>query len=111
MSQKVCDNPICNSNQDCFCDTLGVHLVKDGADNPSFWKQKEPGIQREIEFEGSKVLVDCQQEIKPGDLYLAERNTGLKLLTCAEVKNGCIFNKEGEYPYDLYECKKVISFV
>jgi len=49
--------------------------------------------------------------IQPGDLYLAERNTGPKLLTCIKV------NKEGgwivptglDYCYDIPECVKIIA--
>ena len=49
------------------------------------------------------------EEIKPGDLYLAERHTGSKLLTCRVVnkENGWVGAVEKSYPYDINECFKV----
>ncbi len=49
------------------------------------------------------------EEIKPGDLYLAERHTGPKLLTCRVVdkEHGWIGAVEKAYPYDIHECFKV----
>lgn len=46
-------------------------------------------------------------DIKPGDSYIAMRNTGLRLLTCKEVRSGFVVPTEPEYPYDLWECVKV----
>jgi hypothetical protein len=62
-----------------------------------------------VDLGGILVKMD-DGEIKPGDLYVAERNTGPKLLTCREV------NVEGgwiepttfpDYSYDTNECVKV----
>ena len=47
------------------------------------------------------------EEIKPGDLYLAERNTGPQLLTCREVKDNYIIPVEMAYCYDVWECMRI----
>lgn len=48
------------------------------------------------------------EPIKPGDLYLAGRNTGVKLLTCKRVDPRCwIEATTMDYSYDTWECKKV----
>jgi len=61
-----------------------------------------------VELWGLRFVKD-QGEIGKGDLYIAERNTGPQLLTCAYVnhENGYVVPSEGEYPYDLSECVKV----
>ena len=47
-------------------------------------------------------------EIEPGDLYIAERNAGPDLLTCARVHpDGIVFPTTVAYPYDLGECVRV----
>lgn len=48
-------------------------------------------------------------EIEPGDTYLAERNVGVKLLTCKENnrKDGWIVPVEPAYPYDTHECVRI----
>jgi hypothetical protein len=50
-----------------------------------------------------------QGEIQPGDLYVAERNTGPQLLTAREVNRefNCIYPTEPAYAYDIWECVKV----
>lgn len=52
-----------------------------------------------------------EEEIKAGDTYLAERNTGPKLLTCDYVNkdDNWISPKEMEYCYDTWECIKVVK--
>jgi hypothetical protein len=67
----------------------------------------------EVEIEGLKLKL-CKDEIKPGDMYVAERNSGPKLLECEKVveDQGYIvpkMNADGkvEYPYDIWECRKV----
>lgn len=45
--------------------------------------------------------------IRSGDLYLAMRNTGVKLLTCFSVGDGFIIPEEKAYLYDFEECVKV----
>ena len=49
------------------------------------------------------------EPIAPGDLYLAKKNTGWKLLTCKSFhKAGFIVPEEsGQYCYDLCDCHKV----
>jgi len=64
-----------------------------------------------IEFEGM-LLILSNDEIKMGDTYVTERNTGPKLLTCRSVNKeyGFIVPAEDAYPYDIGECRKVIEF-
>lgn len=47
--------------------------------------------------------------INPGDFYIAERNTGPKLLECSEVNQEgfCIFPTSIDYAFDIDECVKV----
>jgi len=62
-----------------------------------------------IDIEGIKLKMD-DGDIKPGDLYVAERNSGPKLLTAKKVdlQVGCIFPTTWDaYAFDLYECVKV----
>jgi hypothetical protein len=62
-------------------------------------------------------LCDPQSEIRPGDTYLARRNTGWQLLTAAKVvavgpdhTRGYIVPVEpNAYCYDTWECLKVVS--
>jgi hypothetical protein len=64
-----------------------------------------------LELDGLKLIKD-QGEIKPGDLYIAERNTGPKLLIAKKIMGiglgGWIQPTElNAYSYDLHECVKV----
>lgn len=90
----------------------------------------------EIELENAKIV--CMDEtvyntgIKPGELYMAKRNTGWKLLTCRDVSYGAnrcgngnekffcehhpenghidvVFPQENAYPFDSWECFKVLD--
>lgn len=58
-------------------------------------------------------LVPLDRPIRRGDLYIAQRNTGPHLLTCADVKDGYVIPRElqaeGAYCYDLNECVAVQS--
>ena len=45
--------------------------------------------------------------IRPGDLYLAKRNTGPHLLECKALGEGCVFPTGYEYAFDFSECVKV----
>jgi len=48
-------------------------------------------------------------DIEPGDTYLAERNSGVKLLTCKEhnrAKNW-IVPVEDAYLFDTWECVRI----
>lgn len=58
-------------------------------------------------------FISSSDSIQPGDTYLAERNTGPKLLTCLKVmKNdfgepSYIVPKEVAYCFDVWECVKI----
>lgn len=46
--------------------------------------------------------------IEPGDTYLAEKNTGPKLLTAKGIHpRGYIIPEEFAYPYDTCDCVRV----
>lgn len=76
-----------------------------------------------VDLGGIKFKMDVdengkEREIRKGDLYIAERNTGPKLLTAAEViKPGEGPNGYGNwimptctaYSYDIPECVKVVE--
>jgi hypothetical protein len=49
------------------------------------------------------------EDIQPGDTYIAERNEGLKLLTCKHnnVKDYWIEPVENAYSYDTGECFRI----
>lgn len=61
-----------------------------------------------VEIEGIRFRKD-EGPIKPGDLYIAERNTGPKLLTCERVNDegGWIQPTTTDYSFDIHECVKV----
>lgn len=48
-------------------------------------------------------------KIEAGDLYVAEKNTGPKLLIAARVNviDGWIHPISNDYSYDIYECVRV----
>lgn len=58
-------------------------------------------------------FIPTDEPIQPGDTYLAERNTGPKLLTCLSVVNNnfgepsYIVPKEFAYCYNAWHCVKV----
>lgn len=58
---------------------------------------------------GGILLKMDEGEIRPGDLYIGERNTGPQLLTAQKVdlELGCIHATTPDYSYDLHECVKV----
>jgi hypothetical protein len=49
--------------------------------------------------------------VQDGDLYLASRNTGIKLLTARKVDhgNGWVVPVEPAYVYDIHECQAVVE--
>jgi hypothetical protein len=59
-----------------------------------------------VEVDGFKVRKDAG-EIKPGDFYIGERNTGPHLLIAKEIMHGAVFSECRAYPYDLHECVRV----
>lgn len=71
-----------------------------------------------IELEGLRFMMarDAngeEAEIQPGDLYIAERNTGPQLLIAKQIvrpEDGSlayVIAAEVAYPYDLRECVKI----
>lgn len=63
-----------------------------------------------VDLEGLKLIIDGDgYGIGHGDIYVAERNSGPKLLTCErhDHTNGWIVPRENDYPYDTWECVKV----
>lgn len=66
-------------------------------------------IMRAIEIRAEELgLVQSSRPIAPGDKYLAERNTGPKVLTCKEVKDGYVVPVEQAYCFDLWECVVIL---
>lgn len=56
------------------------------------------------------LYILSDEEIKEGDWYIGERNTGPQLLQCKEIKEGMVIPTESsKYPYNIGECKKVIA--
>lgn len=51
-------------------------------------------------------------EQSPGTLYVAFGNTGVKLLTVLkdDVENGWVVPREMAYPFNRYQCFKVLAF-
>lgn len=62
-----------------------------------------------IPFEGVDLEVSSGLYIEHGDVYLAKRNTGWKILTCKshDREKGFIIPEESEYPYNTYECYRI----
>ncbi len=55
-------------------------------------------------------LIYSEEPIKPGDTYLAERNTGPHLLTCKFVDpRHWIEAVEDAYPYNTWDCIKIVD--
>lgn len=62
-----------------------------------------------IDFHGILLKMD-NWPIGPGDIYIAERNNGPKLLTAkiVDYAAGCIHPTTfGDYAFDIFECVKV----
>lgn len=61
-----------------------------------------------VDLEGIRVRMD-RGELGPGDLYVAERNTGPKLLTVRKIDpRGWIEARDSDaYSYNWGECVKV----
>jgi len=60
------------------------------------------------EVEGVKFLCSTNEEINSGDIYIAEKNTGPKLLTCKKRELTFIVPVENAYCFDICDCMKVI---
>ena len=63
---------------------------------------------KSVEVEGLTVCM-VEGDIKPGDIYVGERNVGPRLLTALSVNSegGWINPREQAYNYDVSECVKV----
>ena len=62
-------------------------------------------IIEEARLLGFSVFPD--EEIKPGDFYVAKRNTAIELFEAKFIGYSLIFSKEMDYPFNLDECVKV----
>lgn len=58
------------------------------------------------------LKVSDEGRLEPGDLYVAERNQGPKLLTVQMVNwdHGFVIPTTNDYLYDIHECVKVKEF-
>lgn len=59
---------------------------------------------------GGICLVMDEGEIQPGDIYVAERNTGPHLLTAKEInreRGWIVPTTTNDYSFDIGECVKV----
>ena len=63
---------------------------------------------RVVSLDGVLVKID-NGPIQPGDLYVAERNTGPKLLTALRINHelNCVVPTTQDYSFDTCECVKV----
>ena len=89
--------------------TTGTGCMRNVSTSPREYKTVRALRQGEIvDVGGIQVKMD-EGDIKPGDMYVAERNSGPKFLTALEVDNelGCIFPASNDYPFDIGECVKV----
>ena len=60
-----------------------------------------------VNFDGIKMV---SGEIEPGDLYVAERNTGPKLLTAEKIRKDKGYIVPVDFPaysFDICECVKI----
>lgn len=77
------------------------------------WLAYRPGIRAALEtgeIEGMRFRVLGKgADLEPGDTYIAERNSGMKLLTCRDNdhENGWVFPTERAYAFNVGECVKV----
>ena len=96
------------SNHQQTCDRCGVTILH--SMGRRIWFCNDCKDKSEICFEGILVKIDTGSTIKPGDIYLAKRNTGWKLLTCKEnnLDKFFVVPEENAYWYDLDECFKVV---
>lgn len=66
-----------------------------------------------IERKAKELGLICkwEEKITPGDMYLAERNTGVILLECKTVdeSGSFIIPTTNDYCFDVWECVKVVE--
>lgn len=100
--------------QQCTCDCCGAKsdFVTHQYNRIWFCPSEQCQSHPYITIDGMKINLMFYAPIKPGDMYVAKRNTGWKLLTCKEVDNvnGFIVPVEpNAYYFDTHECIKVID--
>ena len=76
--------------------------------DPSTGRVCKADLRRAADALGLQIL---DRAIQVGDLYLAGRNTGVKLLTCREVEvaQRFIVPTTIDYCYDTWECVPVVE--
>jgi hypothetical protein len=69
-----------------------------------------------VDLEGLRFRMDVddhgvERPVQAGDLYIAERNTGPKLLTADRINEElhCVHPTTLDYPFDTIECVKVVE--
>lgn len=62
-----------------------------------------------VDAEAQGFALAWGEPIRPGDTYLAKRNTGWKLLTCRDLGEACVYPVEMRYAFDFNECVKVVA--
>lgn len=67
---------------------------------------REGGV---VKIDDVSFVIDGDGEISIGDVYIAERNTGPKLLTAKEIdpRMWIVPQESSAYFYDVWECVKV----
>ena len=64
-----------------------------------------------VTVDGTDYIMLGDGEVKAGDTYIAERNTGPVLLQAEAIRDGWIRPTTMEYSYDVGECVKVIRAI
>lgn len=57
--------------------------------------------------EENGLIIYWDAPIRPGDIYIAKRNTGWNIYTARSLGDAFIISMEFGYPYDFNECVKV----
>lgn len=72
----------------------------------------------EVTIDNARVVAYrkiCGDQLEPGDMYIAKRNTGWQLAKCLKVyfeENYVMPDPPlSIYPYDCYECRKVLMII
>lgn len=82
-----------------------IQIAKNRAEPIWRWSEKLKNDNEIIEFADKwGLFLKWNEPIRPGNLYLAKRNTGVKFLTCQCLGNGYVMSEENEYSYDFNEC-------
>jgi len=75
---------------------------------PNMKKENELQILQAAINLGVQISFDAWN-IKPGDLYFAVKNTGVKLLTCKSNNGSFVVPIENNYWYNLCDCVRIIE--